>query len=373
MITERYSISAEHRDSNNLSAKILEEAAKRNTPELTDFAASPIHREWKKDQEYVDSRKKNFETTMDYHARALEHVIQLGIAQGRLLNNPRSTDYLTEPIWVTDYDDIANRVDTAATVHTSPELKNDGNEEEITFGIDLTTNPNTDVILLKILKSTNDRFSDYPVGFSKIKYYRDADQKLGKRMMIPHYCVGMDSRSVDEILDNTYADRNTGNITINHRADVVPSFKMLYEINAQNQLYKAILKRRLEANPPIGGPDERKALENLETLDLIYSKELERFTKAACAVLYIFEPLDAKGLANRLAKDDDKKDQTFVRIVQVTHKLRDRVLTESDPNWIEKMKDGAIKKEREKHSVPREQRYGQSTNKVAGMINRRAV
>ena len=336
------------RKRNEETANYLERSAAHNTPKLSDFNDSPEHaQEVADDERYVQHTESRFDEDPSYQAKGLEHFIQFGIAQGRLLNDPENNDYLTDQIWVTRYDDLRNRLDTAATVHVFPEASPDGEEHEITFGLDLTTNPSPDVIRRKLLVGTNDPNVDLPAGFSQIKYYRDADGFRSKRECIPRYCIGISSAGVDDLLDDITID-SSGNIRIRSQgAEAVPSFKILYEMSKQNELFESPLYQKEDSDALT--PEEEQALRNMEILDNIYLKELERIAK-------LLPPWATTGAIDRNGKIDiqkiaenfmagDERDETFTSVIATTEDLMQRYENDTsnygspDPDLLKKAGD----------------------------------
>ena len=316
------------------------------TPKLSDFADSPAHPDWQRDQAYVDRTEAHFNEEPGYHAKALEHIIQYGIAQGRILSDPTGESYQTAPIWTTRFDDISNRIDAAATVY--PSESEDGSSESnsgITFGIDLTTNPDPDTIRRKILVGSNSA-RELPAGFSQIVYYRDPNGERSQRSYIPRYCIGLDSESVDSYLDGLTIDRN-GVPHVRQGTDAVPSFKILYEMSRQNELFESPLYQKLDDG--IATPDEQIALSRMEQLDNIYLQELDRIAKTlpewlTKQCLTKSGTIDVPKVATYLSTGEDA-DQTFTNIIQTTESLLNEFASSSgemgapDADYLKKAGD----------------------------------
>ena len=313
------------RKTNEQTTNYLESAAKLNIPALDDFADSPEHPDWQQDKKYVAYTESRFDEEHGYHAKALEHFIQFGIAQGQILSSPDNGSYLTEQVWVTRYDDIRNRLDTAATMHVFPEASPDGEEHEITFGFDLTTNPSPDVIRQKLLVGTNDPTAHLPAGFSQLKYYRDVNGIRGRQDCIPRYCIGIGSDSVDDLLDDTQIDRS-GNIKIRNGAGNVPSFKILYEMSKQNELFEGPLYQKEDEGTLTD--EEEQALRDMEALDGIYLRELDRIARQLPPwALRNCTDKNGKPDVEKVAHhfmDGEDRDETFASVIATTEDLMQR-------------------------------------------------
>ena len=310
----------EQRRQNEQLTKQLEAAAARNTPDLDEFKGSPKHPNVERDKKYVEGTEKRFTEEAGYHAKGLELLIQYGIAQGRLLSDPTAeSTYLTEPIWTTRYDDIKNRVDAAATVHAGPESNSAGEEAELTFGIDLTTNPDQSVIRQKLLVGSNDPNVDFPAGFTQIEYYKDANGEHDKKTFVPRYCIGISSDSVDDYLASVRTDRN-GISQIPPGASLIPSFKILYEMSQQNALFENPLYDKVDNEE--ASEEEQQALHQMELLDNIYLKELDRLAKrlpqwANADCMTKAGTYDIDKIAKKFMTGDER-DETFASIIETT-------------------------------------------------------
>ncbi len=358
----------QRRAENERKANFLESAAAHNTPELSDFADSTEHQQdLQADERYVQYTESRFDEDPSYHAKGLEHFIQFGIAQGRLINDPENNSYLSEPIWVTRYDDLRNRIDTAATIHVFPEASPDGEEHELSFGLDLTTNPSPDVIRRKLLVGSNDPSADYPAGFSRIKYYRDTDGFRSKRTCIPRYCIGISSTGVDDLLDDINIDRS-GNIMIRNGAEAVPSFKILYEMSKQNELFETPLYQKEDAETL--SDEEEQALRDMEILDNIYLKELTRISAklppwATSGCIGKDGKPDIEEIAQKFMSGEDQ-DETFTSVIATTEDLMQRYENDAsdhgnpDPDFLKKAGDRL-----RKTPAQRNQSFGHAAYKAA--------
>ena len=349
----------EQRRQNEQLVRRLEKAAARNTPSLDEFKGSGMHPNVERDKRYVEGTESRFTEESGYHAKGLELLIQYGIAQGRLLSDPsREPTYLTEPIWTTRYDDIKNRVDAAATVHASPESNSANEEAELTFGIDLTTNPDQSVIRQKLLVGSNDPNIDLPAGFTQIEYYKNNDCRHDKKACVPRYCIGISSDSVDDYLSTVRPDRN-GISQISPRASLIPSFKILYEMSQQNALFEKPLYDKVDNNE--ASEEEQEALHQMELLDNIYLKELDRLAKrlppwanADCitkAGTYDIDKIAKKFMTG------DTRDETFASIVETTRALEDEYSNSDngdgspDTDYLKKAGDALRRRPRNNQAI----------------------
>lgn len=309
------------REERRKTSEKLIKAIEQNTPPLSKFQASPEHTQIRRHENYVRDKERLWEKP-SVQAQSLEALFQMGVAQGRLLNDPENSTYTTKPIWTTRYDDIRNRIDAAAVIHATPESNNDGVETDIVFGFDLTLTTEDAKIEDKLFINTNDPHAHYPVGFSQIEYYESPNGQLGKQRYVPRFCIGISEESVNNYLDDTSVDRN-GVPHVRSGADVVPSFKILYEMSLQSGLFEGPLYAKLDKGTIT--PEEEDALNQLAILDNIYTKELDRITKKL--PLWLVGKCKAKDgkistdeVARVLMHDEDYADPVFAKIVQITEK-----------------------------------------------------
>lgn len=351
----------EQRRQNEQLTKRLEAAAARNTPDLDEFKGSPKHPNVERDKKYVEGTEKRFTEEAGYHAKGLELLIQYGIAQGRLLSDPTvESTYLTEPIWTTRYDDIKNRVDAAATVHAGPESNSAGEEAELTFGIDLTTNPDQSVIRQKLLVGSNDPNVDFPAGFTQIEYYKDANGEHDKKTFVPRYCIGISSDSVDDYLASVRTDRN-GISQIPPGASLIPSFKILYEMSQQNALFENPLYDKVDNEE--ASEEEQQALHQMELLDNIYLKELDRLAKrlpqwANADCMTKAGTYDIDKIAKKFMTGDER-DETFASIIETTQAIADEYADSDDgegnpdTDYLKKAGDALRRRPRNSQAIGR--------------------
>ena len=209
-------------------------------------------------------------------------------------------------------------------VHASPESNSANEEAELTFGIDLTTNPDQSVIRQKLLVGSNDPNIDLPAGFTQIEYYKNNDCRHDKKACVPRYCIGISSDSVDDYLSTVRPDRN-GISQISPRASQIPSAKIIYEMSQQNALFEKPLYDKVDNNE--ASEEEQEALHQMELLDNIYLKELDRLAKrlppwanADCitkAGTYDIDKIAKKFMTG------DTRDETFASIIETTRALED--------------------------------------------------
>ena len=220
-----------------------------------------------------------------FHAKALEALMSHSIATGQWLSgtNEDGQRYTAESIYTTDYDDMINRVDSAATVRTMDDTDLDGENPiephpvKITFGIDLTVNTDLDVIRQKITTATNDSSAHLPTGFTQIKYYQDKSGNQKKLTNVPRYVIGINDASIDNILDNVVIENGNINIQNGYAAiDLANKYKILREIRLQNEYYSNLL---LDKDAEERTMVERIALHQVELLDGVYGKELSAIEK----------------------------------------------------------------------------------------------
>ena len=316
-----HSIEQNTRTENAAKAKQLEKIAAHNIPTLEDFRTPENSRQIDADTRYVEGTERRFSPDEEstYHAKAFEHIFQLNVAQGRWLNDPENDSYRTEAIVPTKYDDYRNRIDIAATVHIPGEHSDSGEDEDYTFGIDLTTSTDPDTIRKKILYASNDPDFDGPVGFSQLKYYRDAAGHTGSKKLIPRYCIGVSRSSVDDVLLGV--ELRGGQIKHQSRGPL-QQFKILHEMAVQNELFETPLYEK-DDNGTITD-DEREALSAIEQLDRIYLNERERLAKllpqwATAGAINKKGHIDLNKIAENIISED--QDRTFEAILRETDSL----------------------------------------------------
>lgn len=327
------------RRENEQKAQLFERAAAHNTPTFEDFRADENSRQINADERYVERTKERFNNEENsYHAKAFEHIFQLNVAQGRWLNNPEDDSYRAEAIPVTEYDDFRNRIDIASTVHIPGEHSDSGEDEEYTFGIDLTTSADEATIRKKILYASNDPDFDGPVGFSQLRYYRNHAGQIGKKPLIPRYCIGVNRDSVDDVLTNT--NIQNGHIR-SRKPDYLQQFKVLHEMAVQNELFEGPLYTK-EDDGTIS-EEEEQALRGIEQLDRVYLDERERIAKLLPK--WTTEgAIDKNGNFNldRIAQNiiTNDEDRTFATILSVTERLSLDAFADPDQLKIEARRYG---------------------------------
>ena len=325
------------RAENAASAKALEAATKTLAIDPEDFRTKENSDDITRDQKYVARTEQYFaenDGEGNYHAKALESFIQYSLCRNGWLNNYEDDSYNTEAIVPARYDDISNRVDLAATVHF-----NTG--ENVTFGLDLTTDPTPETIREKILIGSNDPYFKAPVGFSQLKYYANKAGEKTSTGPIPKYCIGIDEESVDDILDGVTVYPDNGFVV--KKDNYVEQFKILHEMSKQNELFESALYAKLD-NGEIT-PEEQELLNNIEKLDTIYLQERERIAKEMPAwLMRDVDPKDLDGIAQSII--DRTNDETFETILAITEQLY--TTCEDDPKKLDKLAERARENKRAK-------------------------
>lgn len=316
-----HSIEQNTRTENAAKTKQLEKIAAHNIPTLEDFRTPENSAQIDADTRYVEETERRFshDEESTYHAKAFEYIFQFNVSQGRWLNDPENDSYHTEAIVPTKYDDYRNRIDIAATVHIPGEQSDSGEDEDHTFGIDLTTSTDSETIRKKILYASNDPNFDGPVGFSQLKYYRDAAGHTGAKTLIPRYCIGVSRSSVDDILLGV--ELRGGQIQHQSRGPL-QQFKILHEMAAQNELFEGPLYEKDDAGTI--SDEERAALSSIEQLDRIYLNERERIARllppwATNGAIDKKGHVDLDKIAQNIIFED--QDRTFETILRETERL----------------------------------------------------
>ena len=317
------------RRENQRKTELMERSVREHLePSLEDFDDSPVHQSTlESDKRYVARRQRSFESRKPYHALAIEHLIQFGIGRGSLLNDPKSRKYHAESIWPTRFDDISNRVDAAFFLHSPAEGNASRQDFDCPVALDITTSPDEKVIREKILLSSNDTELGYHVGFTDIRYCRDKSGERTHQTLVPKYCIGMDKTSVDNFLEHTNVPEN-GTPNYDRGTAALASFKIIYEISKQNELFVAPLAHKYENDEEMSD-EEQMIMDRLDTVDAIYYAELQRLTKELPPYIKL-----ALGKPNEdgtydieqvaalfMKKGGDFEDKTFTAIVDTTEKL----------------------------------------------------
>ena len=317
------------RRENQRKTELMEQSVREHLePSLEDFDDSPAHQSFiEGDKRYVARRQRSLESRKPYQALAIEHLIQFGIGRGRLLSDPRDYRYYAEPIWPTRFDDISNRVDAAFFLHSLAEGNASHQDFNCPVALDITTSPDENVIREKILLSSNDTDLGYHVGFTDIRYCRDTAGERTHQTLVPKYCIGMDKTSVDNFLEHTTVPEN-GTPNYDRGTAALASFKIIYEISKQNELFIAPLAHKYNNDENISN-EEQIIMDRLDTVDAIYYAELQRLTKELPPYikLALGKPeKDGSYDINKIAalfmkKGGDFEDKTFTAIVNTTEKL----------------------------------------------------
>lgn len=350
---------------NEATVKQLDTAGEENTTQVEGFADSPVHRaDIPHDTRYVKGTEtvlNNTDKEQKTKSTGLERLFQFGIAQGDILNDPKNQSYETEPIWTNKYDDYRNCIDAAATIHARPESNSAHEAIDITFGIDLTIDPTPSRIRNKLLIASNEDNLGYPAGFSRIKYFQDSTGAKSIKELVPRYCIGMSDDAVDDYLEATTLDRN-GVPHVREGAQLIPNFKILYEMSKQNELYEIQFYKKIDADIELTETEEL-ALKQMSILDNIYLRELGRIAKKMPAGL-ISDCLDKSGnvdidaLAQKFIfpEGDERKhddyglmDRTFTNILREVEQLAQESDDSDDPDYLKQAGIDALKAKKQKH------------------------
>ena len=320
----------ERKKRNESTTEGLKQLAKKREVQLDTFQTEENSREINRDKRYVEGSKRNFDEEGGYEAKALEYVFYFNVARGNWLSDTIGGQFTSEAIMPAEYDDIRNRIDIATTVRTE--------EGPRTFGIDVTTNPDRDVIRKKILHASNDPDFDAPAaGFGQLKYYADSEGAKGRIGPIPRYCIGIDKESVNNILDSTSASSKGLHFGKLHP---IEQFKILHEMAVQNELFETPLYAKEDEGTLT--EEEEQCLRYIETLDGIYLTERQRIVDELKAqkswVLEFGDDFDS--IAKRLTSGADvEPDETFASILAVTEELYQETSDSDDPDALKKSAD----------------------------------
>ena len=312
---------------NKRKTEALEKIVKENfRPTIDDFSSSPIHRRFiRKDKEYVARNQRNFEYSKSaddqYHPKAIEYLVQFSINNGNLFYDEENESYTADSIWPTEFDDYSNRVDAAFFLRSS--------DFKCPVAFDITTKPDESGVREKILISSNDKNLGYPVGLTDIRYCRDEDGDLSWQTRVPKYCVGVDKRTIDDTLERSSVPE-FGGLNIDKGQTALISFKILYEMSAQNQLFITPLMDEYSNGGGELTKEENQDLDNLGAIGLITQQELRRLTKELPSDIQLaLGPADENGeydpdkVANLfIDRNSAFRDKTFATIVKVTQSIQ---------------------------------------------------
>ena len=315
------------RAENKRKTEALEKIVKENfRPTIDDFSNSPIHRRFiRKDKEYVARNQRNFEYSKSaddqYHPKAIEYLVQFSINNGNLFYDEENESYTADSIWPTEFDDYSNRVDAAFFLRSS--------DFKCPVAFDITTKPDESGVREKILISSNDKNLGYPVGLTDIRYCRDEDGDLSWQTHVPKYCVGVDKRTIDDTLERSSVPE-FGDLKIDKEQTALISFKILYEMSAQNQLFITPLMDEYSNGGGELTKEENQDFDNLGTIGLITQQELRRLTKELPSDIQLaLGPADENGeydpdkVANLFIDHDSAfRDKTFSTIIKVTQSIQ---------------------------------------------------
>ena len=277
---------------NKRKTEALEKIVKENfRPTIDDFSSSPVHRRFiRKDKEYVARNQRNFEYSKSaddqYHPKAIEYLVQFSINNGNLFYDEENESYTADSIWPTEFDDYSNRVDAAFFLRSS--------DFKCPVAFDITTKPDESGVREKILISSNDKNLGYPVGLTDIS--------------VPEF----------------------GGLNIDKGQTALISFKILYEMSAQNQLFITPLMDEYSNGGGELTKEENQDLDNLGAIGLITQQELRRLTKELPSDIQLaLGPADENGeydpdkVANLfIDRDSTFRDKTFSTIIKVTQSIQ---------------------------------------------------
>lgn len=293
---------------NNAKAARDEQAAKPD-----EFRGKGIYTDGEIDQDITTAENlaKIFKKSKDerFIASALELVMESGI-QDRVFFTPQKGDTI-ESIKTSEYDDYANRVDTAATIHRA-------NGEDLTFALDLYSGTELKKALDKIsvashIDSKHNRTShpDF-AGFTEISYYEDAKKRKARKINVPRYTIGMDKESIFAAVDEINGSGNLfSTVSINEI-----KFKILYEMSLQNELYSSYLYDYEDSDAYTDSDtDFKQRKSDMEELDKIY---LQGLASAKENLGEEYEDLTYE----QIAAEFRKKDRVFNTIIRATETIR---------------------------------------------------
>ena len=343
---------------NKRKTEALEKIVKENfRPTIDDFSSSPIHRRFiRKDKEYVARNQRNFEYSKSaddqYHPKAIEYLVQLSINNGNLFYDEENESYTADSIWPTEFDDYSNRVDAAFFLRSS--------DFKCPVAFDITTKPDESGVREKILISSNDKNLGYPVGLTDIRYCRDEDGDLSWQTRVPKYCVGVDKRTIDDTLERSSVPE-LGGLKIDKEQTALISFKILYEMSQQNALFENPLYDKVDNEE--ASEEEQQALHQMELLDNIYLKELDRLAKrlpqwANADCMTKAGTYDIDKIAKKFMTGDER-DETFASIIETTQAIADEYADSDDgegnpdTDYLKKAGDALRRRPRNSQAIGR--------------------
>ena len=292
--------------------------------------APPITSE--SDRRFVEKRRSSFEAGESpedaFRAKALEAVTVIRINQGAWFNDPADNTYFAEATPTNGDDDISNCSDVMVTLHTTEDSPAQ-TEADLPFSIDVTTTNDPDKITSKLLVGTNDPGVSLPVGFTRLKYYKHPDGQIGN-MVMPRYCIGISSQSVDDILEMT--DERPDKSFSFGGSDLTTRFKILYEMSLQNQLFEGPLYYQEDSGTL--SDEHEKLLRQMEQLDAVYVTELTKLAKRLPDFATRGTDFDLQKIALNLQKGQfgDDGDETFRMICEQTERITDAMFDSEEPD-----------------------------------------
>lgn len=151
------------------------------------------------------------------------------------VNNPNNFSIDVQRASKTD--DLSNRIDLFATLN----FKDQQNQKlSVILGLDATTNNDPDKILDKLTRSYNNPKHQSLFGFSQIDYYKVNNQNIGSVTCIPRYCIALSTEDIGK-LEKTSHPNSLTEFDQNDKFTILARFKVLAQIQAQNELKKLML------------------------------------------------------------------------------------------------------------------------------------
>lgn len=175
--------------------------------------------------------------------KKFESVLHEGLQVGNWLGNssysqPGKNNFDIDLQKSSNTDDISNRIDLYVTLNFEAQTE----KTSAIIGLDATTNGNYLNILNKLSKSYNGSKSLNFFGFSQIDYYRVENRNIGSVSCIPRYCIGLNKKDINQIEYNKGRNALT-QFDQKEKTAVISRMKILTQIEAQNELQKAMLPK----------------------------------------------------------------------------------------------------------------------------------
>jgi len=195
---ERVDFSKEEGDRKSAYAKAQEMLSQPINPD--DFSDLYDPKDIKRDKDYIEKRKQQFEKDYQADPRSREHKEWATILEAILNQQIELNEWLGEDATTTqtsDFDDIANGIDTIVT------WQRDLGSSSLGLAVDVTFSTNTGDKLRKIKESIDQG------KLSEIKYYYSEDLGFkGKLTNVPRVVIGMEIGTVKSIVDTWMKGKN---------------------------------------------------------------------------------------------------------------------------------------------------------------------